>query len=149
MVNKIACKDNQFKHLRKKAGLTQIKVAELLGIEHSAVSKWECGRTLPDQSILPKLANLYNTTIEYLLTGNDIEKEQTLAEVIAEYMLELTENSQTLILNSIKTLYQLEKGEYPHKIDEIRRKEKTTFRHIKKPCISRASIQIVFYLFFL
>ena len=98
MSKKIALEDNRFKQLRKQTKLTQTKVALALGIEASAVSKWECGRTLPDQSVLPKLAKLYNTTI---------------------------------------------------------------FRHIKKPCISRASIQIVcasfsvklfmpaYYLFFI
>jgi repressor LexA len=62
-----------FKELRKKTNMTQTKAAKFLGVEFSAVSKWERGQTLPDQSILPRIADLYNTTVDYLLTGKEKE----------------------------------------------------------------------------
>jgi transcriptional regulator with XRE-family HTH domain len=92
--------DNRFKALRLALGLKQKEVAEKLGIQRPAVSKWEIGLTLPDQSILPRLAKLYNTTIEYLLTG-EIAEEQEIPEIWELYN-ELSENSKIVISNSIR-----------------------------------------------
>lgn len=52
---------------RKKAGLTQAQVAQELGITDSAVNQWEKGKTFPKTSLLPKLAKLYNCSMEELL----------------------------------------------------------------------------------
>ena len=40
---------------RKKKGLTQMQLAEALGITDRAVSKWENGRAMPDSSIMLEL----------------------------------------------------------------------------------------------
>jgi len=71
MIYKTKADGNKFKELRKNIGLTQSEVAQKLNIEFSAVSKWERNISIPDQSILPKIAELYNTTIEFLLTGKE------------------------------------------------------------------------------
>lgn len=54
---------------RKIVGLTQVELAEKLNVSHQAVSKWETGLSLPDAEILLRLADLFETSIEYLLTG--------------------------------------------------------------------------------
>ena len=41
---------------RKELGLTQDRVAELLGVSAPAVNKWENGQTYPDLSLLPATA---------------------------------------------------------------------------------------------
>lgn len=46
---------------------TQHEVARLLGVEASAVSKWERGLAKPRADKLPTLAKLYGCTIEELL----------------------------------------------------------------------------------
>lgn len=55
--------------LRKKGGLTQAALAEKLGVSDKAVSRWESGQGYPDVEMLPRLANLFGTTIDYLLNG--------------------------------------------------------------------------------
>ena len=40
---------------RKEKNLTQMQLAELLGITNQAVSKWENGRGMPDMSLLQPL----------------------------------------------------------------------------------------------
>ena len=58
---------NIFKIARANAGLKQIEVAEILGIVPSTVSKWESGVAIPDQSLLPKVADLYGVSVDELL----------------------------------------------------------------------------------
>lgn len=62
-----------FAFAREKSGLTQREVAEKIGIDQSAVSLWETGKTAPRASILIKLSELYHCTVDDLL--RDEEKE--------------------------------------------------------------------------
>lgn len=54
---------------RKEQGLTQLQLAEKLGITDRAVSKWETGKSLPDASLMPELCKLLKITINDLLCG--------------------------------------------------------------------------------
>jgi len=58
--------------LRKERGYTQEQLAEILHVTGQAVSKWEKGHSLPDTSLLPVLAEILKTSIDRLLTGQDI-----------------------------------------------------------------------------
>lgn len=60
---------SQISLLRKQKGLTQKELSERLGISFQAVSKWERGETLPDTAILLDLAEVLETTVDYILTG--------------------------------------------------------------------------------
>ena len=60
---------NQIAALRKGKGLTQTELGERLGISFQAVSKWERGETLPDTAILLDLAEVLETSVDYILTG--------------------------------------------------------------------------------
>lgn len=53
--------------LRKEHGMTQMQLADALGISYQAVSNWERGQSMPDISKLPELAALFGTTIDELL----------------------------------------------------------------------------------
>lgn len=60
---------NQIAFLRKNKGLTQAELGERLGVSFQAVSKWERGETLPDTAILLDLAEILETSVDYILTG--------------------------------------------------------------------------------
>ena len=60
---------NEIVVLRKQKGLTQAELGERLGVSFQAVSKWERGETLPDTAILPDLAEVLETTTDYILSG--------------------------------------------------------------------------------
>ena len=47
---------------RKRANLTQMQLAEKLGITDRAVSKWERGKALPDSSIMLELCRILKHT---------------------------------------------------------------------------------------
>lgn len=56
--------------LRKKSGLSQEAFAEKLGVSRQAVSKWECGASLPDTDNLIIISKLYGVSLDELI-GND------------------------------------------------------------------------------
>ena len=60
-----------FLSAREKSGLTQREVAEHMGVDQSAVSFWETGKTRPRAALLVKLAGLYCCTVDELLKEGD------------------------------------------------------------------------------
>ena len=57
--------------LRQEKKLTQIALAEKLGISSQAISKWERGQAFPDVSRLDELAELLEADVVYLLMGQE------------------------------------------------------------------------------
>ncbi|MBQ9996007.1 MAG: helix-turn-helix transcriptional regulator [Clostridia bacterium] len=55
--------------LRKRDHLTQEQVAKLLNVSPQAVSKWENGISLPDTEMMPKIAAVFGTNMDYLYFG--------------------------------------------------------------------------------
>ena len=63
------------KRLRTERGMTQKQLAERIHVSDKAVSKWECGNGCPDISLLAALAEVFDTDIHVLLTGEIAQKE--------------------------------------------------------------------------
>ena len=61
--------------LRKEKRLTQLQLAEQLGVSDKAVSKWERGMGCPDVSLLTDLSNIFHVDLEKLLSGEMDENE--------------------------------------------------------------------------
>ena len=53
---------------RKAQGMTQMQLAENLGITDRAVSKWETGRSLPDASIMLDLCAVLGISVNWSLS---------------------------------------------------------------------------------
>ena len=58
--------------LRKEKGMTQLELAEQMGVTDKAVSKWERDLSCPDINSLPKLAEILGVSVEDML---QIKKE--------------------------------------------------------------------------
>lgn len=56
-----------FAQARQKAGLSQAQVAKELGVDQSAVCRWETGKNMPRSALLVLMAKLYNCTVDELL----------------------------------------------------------------------------------
>ena len=76
---------------RKKGNLTQMQLAEKLGITDKAVSKWERGVAMPDTSIMLELCDILGISVNELLSGernsmenNNQKNEQLLLEMAKE-----------------------------------------------------------------
>lgn len=61
--------------LRKEKNMTQIDLADKLGITDRAVSKWENGRGMPDLSLLAPLCEILGVSINELLSGERLDKK--------------------------------------------------------------------------
>nr|WP_309099101.1 helix-turn-helix domain-containing protein [Fredinandcohnia onubensis] len=62
----------RIKKKRKDLKLTQKELAKLLGIDHTTISKWESNIYEPDTDTLQRLADIFDTTIDYLIGRSDI-----------------------------------------------------------------------------
>ncbi|MCL2519018.1 MAG: helix-turn-helix domain-containing protein [Oscillospiraceae bacterium] len=71
------------KKLRKQKDLTQEQLAEYLNISPQAISRWEINSTLPDITLVPMLANIFDVSSDTLL-GIDIEAKEKRIEAIAK-----------------------------------------------------------------
>ena len=76
---------------RKKANLTQMQLAEKIGITDRAISKWETGKALPDSSIMLELCAILGITVNDLLSGEVVtmdnynkELENNLLEIVKQ-----------------------------------------------------------------
>ncbi|MGN9864670.1 helix-turn-helix domain-containing protein [Bacillus swezeyi] len=64
---------DRLKFLREKAGLTQKFVAQKIGVKNNTLSSYESGKRQPDYETTKKLADLYDVSIDFLLTGKEHE----------------------------------------------------------------------------
>lgn len=74
---------------RKAQGLTQKQLAGILEISDKTVSKWECGKGLPEVSLMLPLCSALNITVNDLLSGERVSK--------IEYINKAEENMMNLI----------------------------------------------------
>lgn len=67
--------------LRKQADMTQSELAERLNLTRQAISKYECGDSFPDISILIEIADTFGITLDDLISsGHPTEKEAAILE---------------------------------------------------------------------
>ena len=78
---------------RKNLGLTQMQLAENLGITDRAISKWETGKSLPDASIMLMLCEILGITVNDLLCGEIISMDNYNKELESN-LLEMIEQKQ-------------------------------------------------------
>lgn len=71
----------KLREYRRKMEMTQEDAANALGVAPQTVSKWERGETLPDVTLLPALANLFQTTADDLLGMDDLREKQQIGDV--------------------------------------------------------------------
>ena len=91
---------------RKKNNLTQMQLAERLGITDRAISKWENGKSMPDSSIMLDLCKELKITVNELLSGEKINMEnnnQKNEQLLLDMAKELEKKNKT-IWNSMWTI---------------------------------------------
>lgn len=91
--------------------LTQEDIADYLNITPQSVSKWERGETYPDITLLPALANIFETSID-LLIGMDTVRAAETRYNIHKRANELMRNDQ---LDAAENVYRDALLIYPNK----------------------------------
>ena len=84
---------------RKRANLTQLQLADRLGITDKAVSKWERGITMPDTSIMLELCDILGISVNELLSGEKIDMEnnnQKTEQLLLDMAKELEKKNKTI-----------------------------------------------------
>ena len=95
---------NFIRTLRENKNMTQQQLANLIPISRQAVSKWELGQTLPDHLVLIKLSEIFDITINELLSGEKNPKENITINLYKERKKHLKTLNITLILLVIMSL---------------------------------------------
>lgn len=104
----------RLKDLRRQAGLTQVDVAEKLGISQPAYASWERGVKKPTQENLVKIAQILNVSMDYLV-GNSEEKSDEL------------DNIELLFRMNSKGLTEEEKAVFKKELIEFMEERKRVF----------------------
>ncbi|MDY4888485.1 MAG: helix-turn-helix transcriptional regulator [Sphaerochaetaceae bacterium] len=66
---------NRIRNLRITAGITQKKLADLMGVSPQAVCKWEKDMSCPDIMSLPRLSRIFGITIDDLFNQGQTKEE--------------------------------------------------------------------------
>ena len=86
--------------LRRQRGLKQDDLANTLGVSAQAVSKWENDQTCPDISLLPKLAELLEVSVDELLSGKKEELVTTVKVLPPEERKDIKELLLRIVVDS-------------------------------------------------
>lgn len=68
---------NRLLQYRKKHNFSQEELAAKIGVSRQAISKWERAEASPDTDNLILLADIYGVTLDELLKGEIVDKEET------------------------------------------------------------------------
>ena len=85
---------------RKRKGLTQEQLGELLGVTNKTISRWENGNYMPDLSLLVPLSETLDISLNELLNGKYITEDK---------IMETTEKSLKNTINYSKNMLVQEK----------------------------------------
>ena len=86
----------RIKEQRKKCGLSQEKVAELVGVSRQAVTKWEAEQSAPSTENLFRLAEIFGTTVDILLASEEEEKSSPAEQIYYLYKMEEAKKADDL-----------------------------------------------------
>ena len=89
---------------RKAHNLTQRQLADALSVSDKTVSKWECGKGLPEVSLMLPLCTVLNITVNDLLSGeivSDIDYQKKAEENMMNLVKENQENKKRMALSVV------------------------------------------------
>ena len=73
---------NVIKELREKCQLTQVELAEKIGVSDKTISKWETAKGYPDISLLEPIAGALGVSMTELVTGNAVSNVNISANML-------------------------------------------------------------------
>ena len=91
---------------RKNKNLTQQELAEKLGVSDRTVGNWENGRNMPDLSLFKPLCDELDISINDLMSGERIKKEQY-QEKLEENIVNLTVGNKKIFNKKLKIFSSL------------------------------------------
>ena len=99
---------NRIKDLRKRKGISQLELAQLLGVTQQAVSGYEKNISQPDIDSLKMLSDYFNVSIDYILGESSIDiKFEDAASFISAMKKNLLENGYDFTEKSAKEISEI------------------------------------------
>ena len=132
---------NRITALRKQQGYTQEALADHCHVSSQAVSKWENDLAIPDVTTLVAFATLFNTSVDYLLRGDQVkevrmtkqENRKPLEELVVRLTVD-TEDGDTVRMN------------LPAKIIEILANSSNDLNYNGKDILTKENIELILNL---
>lgn len=109
----------RIRQARKAAGLTQEQLAKKLGVKHSVISKYECGRVVNlKRDKISEIANALNVRPSWLMCMEDEKENQSTTGELDQNSIQLLEafkslskEQQRMIIAQLQGLTQLQKDQ--------------------------------------
>ena len=79
---------SRIKQLRKENRLTQVELAEKLGVSVSTVAMWETGKRTPNFKTLNDMSDMFDRSIDYILGNSDDNRSVKLTDTEMEQLAE-------------------------------------------------------------
>ena len=100
----------KLKSLRLSKGLTQVELADKLGISRSNISKYENGLNFPDHDYLDRICEFFNVSKSYLIRdyttlGDLLDKE--LNEMDEEFMRNISEKEKVELAKKLVEIVKM------------------------------------------
>ena len=74
---------------RKNKNLTQVQLAQKIGVSEKTISKWECGNGFPDTSLMLPLCKALDVSANELLSGKLLPSEKEYKDIAEEHIIML------------------------------------------------------------
>ena len=68
--------------LREEKNMTQLQLAEMVGVSDKAVSKWETSKGLPDISLIEPLAKALGVSVVEFMSGESVTNRNTSSNIM-------------------------------------------------------------------
>lgn len=125
---------SNIKKYRIEAGLTQRKLAEMLGVAVGTIQQYEAGKREPKFEVLCRIANNLNVPVEYLIksvsiglmTENDVE-------AIEYFMQQSDKQAENELLGNFQLLNNEGKKEANKRVEELTEINKYTKKDPEPP----------------
>ena len=75
---------NTIRTRRRQKDMTQEQLAEKMSVSISAVSQWECGKSIPDLTMVPALCSVLDISADELLGVDQAKKKEQIQEIVEE-----------------------------------------------------------------
>lgn len=111
----------RIKMLRKEKGITQVELAEAMGLSKGTIAMWEVGKREATFDTLCKLAEFFGKSIDYILGRSDDDSDEAYNEEVIDRILDVQPEEDVIkCINDYlrldnygqKAVQQLVKNEY-------------------------------------
>lgn len=99
--------------LRREKKITQEQLAHFLGVTKASVSKWETGQSIPDISLLPLLASLFDISIDELIGYHPQLSKEEIMQLYYEFSEDFAKKSFEEVMDKINAHIKMYYSCYP------------------------------------